>query len=162
MALEEGILVPPYPKIEWAASPSAGTGVFRAAGADSRLNKKIIFWKLEEGRITWKREPEWRKRKKVTSEDYLNKYITIGQVLSFANTKISPDSLVLRLNVSLQCTMVSKLFVTHVTVICCALVLCKFMPPQVSLVCERWRALVAFPFFLEQRYVKSWNLKNCN
>ena len=53
MALEEGILVPPYPKIEWAASPSAGTGVFRAAGADSRLNKKIIFWKLEEGRVTW-------------------------------------------------------------------------------------------------------------
>ena len=87
--------------------------------------------------MAWKREPEWRKRKKVTSEDYLNKYITIGQVLSFANTKISPDSLVLRLNVSLQCTMVSKLFVTHVTVICGALMLCKFMPPQVSLVCER-------------------------
>ena len=65
------------------------------------------------------------------------KNITFVQFPSFTNMKSSPVSLMFRLNVSLQCTMVSKLFVTHVTVIRGPFVLCKFMPPQVSLVCER-------------------------
>ena len=80
LALEEGILVASYPKIEWAASPSAGTGVFRAAGADSRLNKKGVFLE-KQGRVTWKRKPEWRKRKKIFVSRLPEKFITIWQVL---------------------------------------------------------------------------------
>ena len=55
----------------------------------------------------------------------------------------------LRLNMSLQRAMVSKLLVARITVVGGALVLCKFVSPQVALVCEGGRALVTLPFFLE-------------
>ena len=55
----------------------------------------------------------------------------------------------LRLNMSLQCAMVSKLLVARITVVGGALVLCKFVSPQVALVCEGRRALVTLPFFLK-------------
>ena len=55
----------------------------------------------------------------------------------------------LRLNMSLQGAMISKLLVARITVVCGALVLCKFVSPQVALVGESRRALVTLPFFLE-------------
>ena len=55
----------------------------------------------------------------------------------------------LRLNMSLQGAMISKLFVARITVVGGALVFCKFVSPQVALVGEGRRALVTLPFFLE-------------
>ena len=55
----------------------------------------------------------------------------------------------LRLNMSLQGAVISKLLVARITVVGGALVLCKFVSPQVALVCEGRRALVTLPFFLE-------------
>ena len=82
---------------------------------------------MEEGARVAKEE-ENRRLKTTWKKSYFCKF--------FTSTQISPVPLMFRLNMSLQCAMVSKLPVTHVTVICGAFVLCKFMSPQVSLVCE--------------------------